>query len=111
GAVVRDSSNYDRFAWASAEVGGGFSLAKGIVLGLFRDLGANLGMVEFLPTEKGHGPWIAGRGSLVKYSDHVVGEFGEVSPEVSYSFGIKSPINAGEFDVVALGSLISDPVT
>tara|TARA_B100000131_G_scaffold70611_1_gene67018 strand:- start:652 stop:2415 length:1764 start_codon:yes stop_codon:yes gene_type:complete len=111
GAVVRDSSNYDRFAWASAEVGGGFSLAKGIVLGLFRDLGANLDMVEFLPTEKGHGPWIAGRGSLVKYSDHVVGEFGEVSPEVSYSFGIKSPINAGEFDVVALGSLISDPVT
>jgi len=111
GTVVRGTANSERFAWASAEVGGGFSSAKGIVLGIFRDLGANSDMVEFTPTESGYGPWITGRGAQVKYSGHIVGEFGEIAPEVSSSFGIKTPISAGEFDALSLGSLVSDPVT
>ena len=38
-----------------------------------------------------------------------VGQFGEIDPEVSNKFGLKSPIHAGEFDVERLAAAIPDP--
>lgn len=111
GTVVRNSTNSERFAWACAEVGGGFSSAKGIIQGILRDLGADSSEVEYIPTDTGYGPWILGRGALVKLSGQLVGEFGEISPDVITSLGIKAPISGGEFDAIALGSLVDDPVT
>ncbi|MDP6702916.1 MAG: phenylalanine--tRNA ligase subunit beta [Candidatus Thalassarchaeaceae archaeon] len=110
GSVVRDSRNRDRGAWACAEVGSGFSTAKGIVQGILRDLGAPANEVDFIATAPNVGPWITGRGSSVTVRGQAVGEFGEIDPLISSAFGLKSPIHAGEFDLGALGELIPDPV-
>jgi phenylalanyl-tRNA synthetase beta subunit len=40
-----------------------------------------------------------------------IGEFGEIAPEVSGEFGIKSPIQAGEINLELVGTLIPDPVS
>ena len=110
GSVVRGYRNCQRGAWTCAEVGSGFTASKGIAQALLRDLGAIDGDVEFLPTEPGQGPWITGRGSQILINGRSIGEFGEISPEVSGKFGIKSPIQAGEIDLEEVGTLIPDPV-
>ena len=78
---------------------------------LLRDLGADPGDVAFVSTPSGHGPWITGRGSQIMVKGESIGEFGEISPEVSGEFGIKSPIQAGEIDLEVVSSLIPDPVS
>jgi len=110
GTVVRGFRNCQRGAWTCAEVGSGFTASKGIAQALLRDLGAIDGEVEFLLTEPGQGPWITGRGSQILIRGRSIGEFGEISPEVSGKFGIKSPIQAGEIDIDEVGALIPDPV-
>ena len=110
GTVVRDVMNMDRGSWACAEVGSGFSSAKGIAQAVLRDMGAELSEVEFQALETGFGPWIPGRGASVSIRGEVIGEFGEIAPEVGLSFGLKCPIHAGEFDLEMLGRLIPDPV-
>jgi len=107
---VRSYRNCQRGAWTCAEVGSGFTASKGIAQALLRDLGVMDGDVEFLPTEPGQGPWITGRGSQILIKGISIGEFGEISPEVSGKFGIKSPIQAGEIDLEEVGTLIPDPV-
>jgi phenylalanyl-tRNA synthetase beta subunit len=74
-----------------------------------RDLGAR-DDVSFHTIEDGNGPWIPGRGAMVKVGDISVGEFGEIDPTISEKFGLKVPIQAGEFDVEALASSIPDPL-
>ena len=111
GTVVKGFSNCRRGAWTCAEVGSGFTASKGIVQALLRDLGADPGDVEFVSTQPGHGPWITGRGSQIMVKGESIGEFGEISPEVSGEFGIKSPIQAGEIDLEVVSSLIPDPVS
>ena len=110
GDVVRDSENKTRLSWACAEVGGGFSAAKGIASALLRDLGANLSEVKWEEINHKDGPWIKGRGAKVIIDDIEVGQIGEIDPIVSFEFGLKVPIQAGEFDVDALGRTIPDPV-
>ena len=110
GDVVRDSENKTRLSWACAEVGGGFSAAKGIASSLLRDLGADLAQVKWEEINHDEGPWIKGRGAKVIIDDIEVGQIGEIDPKVSFEFGLRVPIQAGEFDVDALGRTISDPV-
>ena len=110
GDVVRDSENKTRLSWACAEVGGGFSAAKGIASSLLRDLGANLSEVKWQGINQEEGPWIKGRGARVIIDGIEVGQIGEIDPKVSFEFGLKVPIQAGEFDVDALGRTIPDPV-
>jgi phenylalanyl-tRNA synthetase beta chain len=110
GDVVRDSENKTRLSWACAEVGGGFSAAKGIASSLLRDLGANLSEVKWQEINQEEGPWIKGRGAKVIIGGIEVGQIGEIDPKVSFEFGLKVPIQAGEFDVDALGRAIPDPV-
>ena len=110
GDVVRDSENKTRLSWACAEVGGGFSAAKGIASSLLRDLGANLSEVKWEGINQEEGPWIKGRGARVIIDGIEVGQIGEIDPKVSFEFGLKVPIQAGEFDVDALGRTIPDPL-
>ena len=110
GEVVHDSRNKISASWACAEVGSGFASAKGIAQALVRDLGGTLDEVEYRPMDTGDGPWIGGRGSRVIIDGIEVGQFGEIDPEVSNKFGLKSPIHAGEFDVERLAAAIPDPV-
>ncbi len=109
GEVVRNHINRWRVSWACAEIGTGFTGAKGITQALMRDLGAR-DEVSFHTIEDGDGPWISGRGARVKVGDIFVGEFGEIDPAISEKFGLKVPIQAGEFDVEALSSSIPDPL-
>ena len=39
-----------------------------------------------------------------------IGSFGEISPRVLDEFGLRSPVNAGEFDVEGLNRLAPDPI-
>ncbi len=109
GEVVRGHTNQWRLSWACAEIGTGFTGAKGIAQALMRDLGAR-DEVSFHAIEDGEGPWIPGRGAKIKVGDILVGEFGEIDPTVSEKFGLKVPIQGGEFDVGALSSAIPDPL-
>jgi len=111
GTVVRGYRNCQRGAWTCAEVGSGFTSSKGIAQALLRDLGAKHEDIEYYPIEAGHGPWISGRGSLILIKNTKIGEFGEIDPEVSGKFAIKSPIQAGEIDLEAVRSLVPDPVS
>ena len=111
GTVIRESKNFLRGAWTCAEVGNGFTSSKGIAQALLRDMGAIQEDVGFKPTDSEHGPWISGRGSQIIVRGQKIGEFGEIDPEVSACFGIKSPIQAGEVDVWAIGRMIADPIS
>ena len=110
GTVVSNSQNKTRAAWACAEVGGGFSAAKGFAQALLRDLGANLNEIIWQPIETGQGPWLEGRGARVLIQEKEVGQIGELDPNVSSDFGLRVPIQAGEFDIDAIGLMIQDPV-
>jgi phenylalanyl-tRNA synthetase beta chain len=113
GTVVRNHHNASRVAWACAEVGTGFTAAKGLAQALLRDLGA---ISRDIPiryeslTESDGGPYLIGRGAKVIVNNEWVGCVGEIDPSVSFEFGLKVPIQAGEFDVVALQRLIPDPI-
>ena len=112
GTVVQNHQNRDRVCWVCAEVGSGFTGAKGIAQALLRDLGVeSLDIpVEFTAVPEGEGPWLAGRGASISISGKVVGSIGEIDPVVGDSFELRVPIQAGEFDLEALGRLIPDPV-
>ena len=110
GTVVLDSHNGTRAAWACAEVGGGFSAAKGFAQAFLRDIGANLEDVVWEATTLDEGPWLSGRGAKILVSGEEVGQIGEIDPVVASEFGLRVPIQAGEFDIDALGRLIPDPV-
>jgi phenylalanyl-tRNA synthetase beta chain len=112
GTVVRDNHNQERVCWVCAEVGSGFTGAKGISQALLRDLGVEAlsSEVEFSPIPEGEGPWLAGRGASISVAGEIVGTFGEIDPVVGDSFELRVPIQAGEFDIEALGRLIPDPV-
>ena len=110
GEVVHDGENKSRMSWACAELGAGFSAAKGIVQSLLRDLGADNSSVSFREVMDGSGPWIVGRGAKVFIGDIEIGEFGEVSPDVIQSFGIRTPVHGGESDVGIISDSISDPL-
>ncbi len=106
--VVRGAKNQSRVAWACAEVGGGFASSKGVAQALLRDLG--IGIDEVSLVEAVGGPWINGRGAVVMFDGVEVGSFGEISPEVLNKFGLRSPVNAGEFDVEVLSRIAPDPI-
>ena len=108
--MVRSAINSERGAWACAEVGSGFTSAKGIAQAMLRDMGAIAGDVKFESTGAGHGPWIQGRGGKIIVKGEEIGEFGEVSPEVSGMYGLKSPIQAGEIDLNLVAKILPDPV-
>jgi phenylalanyl-tRNA synthetase beta chain len=113
GTVVRDHHNADRVGWACAEVGTGFTAAKGMAEALLRDLGAfsQEYAVSYEPlTEADGGPYLEGRGAKVIVEGEWVGCCGEIDPAVSELFGLKVPIHCGEFDVEALSRLIPDPI-
>ena len=110
GTVVLDSHNGTRAAWACAEVGGGFSAAKGFAQAFLRDIGENLEDVAWEATTLNEGPWLSGRGAKILVSGEEVGQIGEIDPIVASDFGLRVPIQAGEFDIDALGRLIPDPV-
>ena len=110
GTVVRDSRNASRVAWSCAEVGGGLSAAKGIASSLLGDLGADLTKVKWMSISEKEGPWIKGRGAKIMLNGLELGQIGEIDPNVSFQFGLRAPIQAGEFNVDALGKAIPDPV-
>ena len=113
GTVVRDHHNATRVGWACAEVGTGFTAAKGMAEALLRDLGAFSRdcAVDYAPlTEADGGPYLEGRGAKVMVDGEWVGCCGEIDPAVSELFGLKVPIHCGEFVVDALGRLIPDPI-
>ena len=113
GTVVRDHHNATRVGWACAEVGTGFTAAKGMAEALLRDLGAfsHECAVDYAPlTEADGGPYLEGRGAKVMVDGEWVGCCGEIDPAVSELFGLKVPIHCGEFVVDALERLIPDPI-
>ena len=112
GTVVRGHHNEDRVAWACAEVGTGFTGAKGMAQAFIRDLGSNNEELEIIyePIPDGEGPWLSGRGAFVLIMGEIVGSIGEIDPSVAELFELRVPIQAGEFDVDALMRLIPDPV-
>ena len=113
GTVVRDHHNATRVGWACAEVGTGFTAAKGMAEALLRDLGAFSRdcAVDYAPlTEADGGPYLEGRGAKVMVDGEWVGCCGEIDPAISELFGLKVPIHCGEFVVDALGRLIPDPI-
>ena len=112
GEVVADHSNARRIGWACAESSAGFTAAKGFVNAILRDLGGSSisDSIEHQAIEDGEGPWLVGRGARASIDGTVVGEYGEIDPEVGHSFGLRVPIHAGEFDVDALSAAIPDPV-
>jgi phenylalanyl-tRNA synthetase beta chain len=112
GTVVHDHHNNDMVAWGCAEVGTGFTGAKGIAQAILRDLGVEQEELEitYKATKSSDGPWLEGRGADVLINGQRVGSFGEIDPAVADLFELRVPIQAGEFDVGALERLIPDPV-
>lgn len=110
GHVVSDSKNKYVFSWSCAEVGGGFSEAKGYVQSIMRDLGITTDKILFEPVKNGVGPWLAGRGARIIVQGIEIGQFGEIDPIVSEKYGLKTPIHAGEFDIKEINKVASDPL-
>jgi phenylalanyl-tRNA synthetase beta chain len=110
GFIVSDLKNKNSFSWACAEVGGGFTAAKGYVQSIIRDLGIILNDVKFEKIEDLSGPWLYGRAAKVTIKGIEIGEFGELDPAVSLEFGLRSPIHAGEFDIEQIKKVSHDPL-
>jgi phenylalanyl-tRNA synthetase beta chain len=108
GFVVSDLKNQHSFSWACAEVGGGFTSAKGYTQALLRDLGIPNTEVIFEATSEDKGPWLLGRGAKVIVRGIEIGQFGEIDPRVSINFGLRSPIHAGEFDIEKIKDISAD---
>ena len=110
GATVIDHSNSTSVAWACADANAGFSTAKGFCMSLLRDLGADENNVKLVEGPPKEGPWLAGRVAMVMIGDIHIGTFGEVDPNVSFKFGLRVPINAGEFYVNRIVDSLPDPL-
>ena len=110
GATVIDHSNSASVAWACADANAGFSTAKGFCMSLLRDLGADENNVKLVEGPPKEGPWLAGRVAIVMIGDAHIGTFGEVDPNVSFKFGLRVPIHAGEFYVNRIVDSLPDPL-
>jgi len=110
GATVIDHSNSTSVAWACADANAGFSTAKGFCMSLLRDLGADENNVKLVEGPPKEGPWLAGRVAIVMIGDAHIGTFGEVDPNVSFKFGLRVPIHAGEFYVNRIVDSLPDPL-
>jgi phenylalanyl-tRNA synthetase beta chain len=110
GHVVNDSNNNYAFSWSCAEVGGGFTAAKGYVQSIMRDLGIAINEALFEPIEEENGPWLLGRGAKIIVQGVEIGQFGEIDPNVSEKYGLKTPIHGGEFDIKEMNKVVSDPL-
>jgi len=110
GFVVCELKNSYSTSWACAEVGGGFTSAKGYAQALIRDMGISVNEVIFEPAKEGEGPWLLGRGARVIVQGIEIGQFGEIDPSVSYEYGLRSPIHAGEFNIHEITKVSSDPL-
>ena len=108
GTVIRDHKNGDRFAFLVAEQGGGFAAIRGRIQALLRDMGATEYTIK--PLKGTMGPWLTGRCAKVVINDVHVGCFGEMDPAVSAQYELRVPLNGAEFDIVALQSVLPDPV-
>ena len=110
GATVIGHSNSTSVAWACADANAGFSTAKGFCMSLLRDLGADENNVKLVEGPPKEGPWLAGRVAMVMIGDIHIGTFGEVDPNVSFKFGLRVPIHAGEFYVNRIVDSLPDPL-
>ena len=108
GTVVRNHANNERFAFLTAEQGGGFAAIRGRIQALMRDLGATDYSVE--PLSGKMGPWLTGRSAKVVIDGTHVGCFGEMDPSVCEQYELRVPLNGAEFDIQALCSVLPDPV-
>jgi phenylalanyl-tRNA synthetase beta chain len=106
GSVVINHENRDKFAFLVAENSGGFASLRGRIQSLMRDLGCNDWSLETIT----NGPWLAGRAAKIIVNGTVVGECGEIDPNVSEMFELNVPMSGAQFDVSILGSVLSDPV-
>jgi phenylalanyl-tRNA synthetase beta chain len=106
GTVVIEHKNRDRFAFLIAERSGGFASLRGRIQGLMRDIGCTEWSLETSET----GPWLSGRSANIVVNGQVVGQCGEIDPRVSESFDLKVPMSGAQFDMIALSSVIEDPV-
>jgi len=106
GTVVIEHKNRDKFAFLIAERSGGFASLRGRIQGLMRDIGCTDWSLETSET----GPWLSGRSANIVVNRQVVGQCGEIDPRVSESFDLKVPMSGAQFDMIALSSVIEDPV-
>jgi len=106
GTVVIDHKNRERFAFLVAERAGGFAKLRGRIQALIRDLGCDEWSLE--PIE--NGPWLSGRSASIVVNGVVVGECGEIDPHVSETFELNVPMSGAQFDILALSSVLEDPV-
>ena len=106
GTVVIEHKNRDRFAFLIAERSGGFASLRGRIQGLMRDIGCTDWSLETSET----GPWLNGRSANILVNGLVVGQCGEIDPRVSESFDLRVPMSGAQFDMIALSSVIEDPV-
>ena len=106
GTVVIDHHNRDRFAFLVAERSGGFAALRGRIQGLMRDIGCPEWRLESIE----NGPWLVGRSASIIVNDIVVGECGEIDPNVSEMFDLNVPMSGAQFDMTALSSVLEDPV-
>ena len=110
GHVVNDSKNSYSFSWSCAEVGGGFTSAKGYVQSIIRDLGILSEDVKYKPIKEQKSPWLFGRGAKIIVRNIEIGQFGEIDPLVSERYGLKTPIHGGEFSITEINKVASDPL-
>ena len=108
GTVIRNHANNERFAFLTAEQGGGFAAVRGRIQALMRDLGATDYSIE--PLSGKMGPWLTGRSAKVMIAGTHVGCFGEMDPSVCDQYELRVPLNGAEFDIQALCSVLLDPV-
>ena len=99
---------HESFAFLVAEQGGGFAAIRGRIQALLTDMGATGYTIE--PLKGTMGPWLTGRCAKVVINDVHVGCFGEMDPAVSAQYELRVPLNGAEFDIVALQSVLPDPV-
>ena len=71
-----------------------------------RDLGCTDWTLEPIET----GPWLTGRAANIIIKGTVVGECGEIDPNVSEAFELNVPMSGAQIDVSIMASVLSDPV-
>tara|TARA_B100000886_G_scaffold294143_1_gene220512 strand:- start:596 stop:1033 length:438 start_codon:yes stop_codon:yes gene_type:complete len=106
GSVVINHVNQQKFAFLVAENSGGFASLRGRIQTLMRDLGCRNWQLS--PIEDG--PWLKGRSASIIVNEILVGQCGEVDPNVAQVFDLSVPISGAEIDVAALNLAVKDPV-
>ena len=106
GSVVINHKNRDKFAFLVAENSGGFASLRSRIQSLMRDLGCTDWALE--PID--NGPWLAGRAANIVIKGTVVGECGEIDPNVSEIFELNVPMSGAQIDVSIMSGVLSDPV-